>query len=311
MRMIEIVPDHECQAALASVLALSPGDRPASRAQVESFLQYMDSCRLSWRAWRCRRSDEITAYLLVLFLPGQTALFMLPSPEARPLNFEDQQDLVTECVKLLADNNLYFLQALLEPDAAGKRGILERAGFRYITRLMYTQRGVNAASPRPRKSAPVRWVSYSAETHGEFAQVLLATYEKSADCPELSGLRPIEAIIASHKAAGIFDPSLWELAVVEDEPAACLLLAPHIFGDLMEIVYLGVIPRRRGQGLGDELIRRAVEKSRAWGSREITAVVDERNAAARQLYARFAFKPTAAREAYLLLPRGKDAGQSE
>ena len=302
MRLIEVVPDHESRQALAAVLALPPGNRPASRAQVESFLQYIETCRLEWRVWRCRQGNQVTALLIVLFLPGSTALFMLPCLETPDWLPEDQRYLVTECVKLLEDNRLYFLQALIEPEAKLKRDLIQRAGFRYITRLLYTQRAVNSSQPQERQAVKIDWIGYSPETHDAFAQVLLATYEDSADCPELSGLRPIEAIIASHKAAGLFDPALWEMAVIDGTPAACLLLAPHVFGDLMEIVYLGVVRTYRRQGLGDALLRRALKQSREQGSRDITAVVDERNMAARQLYARFAFKPTAEREAYLHLP---------
>ena len=62
---------------------------------------------------------------------------------------------------------------------------------------------------------------------------------------------------------------------------------------------MGVVAGRRRRGVGDLLLRRALQRCRESESRELTAVVDERNAPARQLYVRFGFMPIAAREAYI------------
>jgi ribosomal protein S18 acetylase RimI-like enzyme len=67
----------------------------------------------------------------------------------------------------------------------------------------------------------------------------------------------------------------------------------------MEVVYLGVAPEWRRRGVGKLLLRRALEQCRLVGTGQLTAVVDCRNDPARQLYAGFGFKPTAAREAYI------------
>jgi ribosomal protein S18 acetylase RimI-like enzyme len=128
---------------------------------------------------------------------------------------------------------------------------------------------------------------------------LLATYNDSLDCPELTGLRPIEDILAGHRAAGQFDPRLWELFLVDDEPAGCLLLAPLHTAPSLEVVYMGVVPEHRGRGVGDALLRRALQQCREHGARLLTLAVDGRNAPAKRLYERFGLKTVARRDAYL------------
>lgn len=302
MSFIEPTPQHDWHEALGRILALAPSERPAGRDQITAFLEYLKTCRLNWTFWRFRRQEAVTAHLLVLNLPGQTALFMFPSPEASGVLREDQYLIVSEVVKRLADKHLYFYQALVEPETPAKRDVLEHAGFKRLTRLIYTQRSVSFAASRNRSPANLAWTIYSEATHADFAHILRATYEDSADCPELSDLRPIEAVIAAHRAAGEFDPELWEIARFNEQAASCLLLAPHVQGAMMEIVYLGVARAWRRKGIGAALIERALWHCRERGIGALTAVVDERNLPARQLYARFGFKPTASREAYLLIP---------
>jgi GNAT superfamily N-acetyltransferase len=299
MGQLEPVPYFERDRVLARVLAPPIGAATASRDHVKSFVRYISTCALEWKAWRCQRGTRETALLFVLFLPGGTAIVMFPSPEFRDIVAEDQQHLLNASLQHLAERKLYYVQALVEPEAAGKRNLLQASGFRHLTQLSYLQRGTTYPWFDPPGVREATWVAYDATLHDAFARVLLSTYENSHDCPELTGLRPVDAVIASHKAAGEFNPALWELACVEGEYAGCVLLSPLVHGPLMEMVYVGVAAGWRRRGVGKLLLRRALQQCRLAGARELTAVVDGRNAPARQLYARFGFKPVAAREAYI------------
>lgn len=297
MAQIETVAAGEREAALACVLA-SPGRATAATAHVRSFARYVETCGLEWIAWRCRRQRRATACLFVLFLPGRTAIAMFPHFAARGIEPEDQRELMAAGLDRLADRELHYVQALVEPHAADKRELLQTCGFAHLTQLLYLQRAADPSVvdlPTP----DADWIAYDDEHHDAFAQLLLATYEDSRDCPELTGLRPIDAVIASHKAAGEFRPALWEIACVAGQHAGCILLAPLTHGPLMEVVYLGVAPKWRKHGVGRLLLCRALEQCRLAGIAQLTAVVDCRNEPARQLYAGFGFRPTAAREAYI------------
>src|SRR5690606_23180661 len=107
----------------------------------------------------------------------------------------------------------------------------------------------------------------------------------------LTDKRPPSAVIASHKATGAFDPTLWELALLDDRPVGCVLLSPVSPQGVIEVVYMGVAASVRRRGVGRLLLRRAVALSRERRMQRLTLVVDERNAPARALYARFDFQP--------------------
>jgi mycothiol synthase len=299
MARIETVDAADREEVLARVLALPGRPALAPATHVRSFARYIETCGLDWVAWRSRRQGRETACLFALLLPGGTAIAMFPAPAARGVEPEDQRQIMAIGLGYLADRKLYYIQALVEPQAADKRELLQASGFKHLTQLIYLERAVaspvlgNACAPE------VTWIAYDEENHDAFAQMLVATYKDSRDCPELTGLRPIDAVIASHKAAGEFSPALWEIACVGGEPAGCVLLSRLTHGSLMEVVYLGVAPAWRRRGVGNRLLQRALLQCRLAGARELTAVVDCRNAHARQLYARFDFKPTAAREAYI------------
>ncbi|MFQ5806961.1 MAG: GNAT family N-acetyltransferase [Phycisphaerae bacterium] len=299
MGQIETVEPADREEVLARVLAPLSGAACASRAHVKSFVSYLSACALDWTAWRYRRGPRETALLFVLFLPGETAIAMFPAPEARGIVPADQRRLLVAGLERLAGRALYYVQALVEPNATGKRNLLQASGFGHLTQLIYLQRRATFPWFDPPGAQEATWIAYNERRHDMFAQMLLVTYEDSRDCPELTGLRSIDAVIASHKAAGEFNPALWEIACVNGEHAGCILLSPLIQGPVVEVVYMGVASRWRRRGVGKLLLRRALQHCRAVGASELTAVVDRRNRPARQLYARFGFKPTAAREAYI------------
>ena len=299
MAWIETVPDSDFDDLLARVLAPTDAPLRASRAHIRTFKQYMTTCSLHWAAWRCKRHRRVSACVFVLFLPGKTAIAMFPLPGRYAHEREDLQLLLEHVVTCLAGNRLHYLQALVEPRAAAKHDLLQEIGFRHLTQLIYMQRPTAAASAEVCSETEASWISYDDRRHSAFAHVLATTYIDSCDCPELSGTRPIDDVIASHKAAGVFNPSLWEIAAIDGEYAGCVLLSPLSHGSMVEVVYMGVTPNWRRKGVGWLLLRRALEKARLLGVSELTTVVDCRNAPARQLYVRFGFIPTERREAYL------------
>ena len=64
-----------------------------------------------------------------------------------------------------------------------------------------------------------------------------------------------------------------------------------------ELVYLGLGPRLRGQGLSATVLRHALREVGGRRCRDVTCAVDEQNAPARALYLAHAFVPFAQRVA--------------
>lgn len=296
---LEAVRPAELDLVLRHVLAMEPECAPAPGERVEAFRRYMAQSSLGWEAARVGTPERPRALFLALFLPGRTALVAIPSAQSPGIDFETQVWLAREGLRRLAGRGLHYAQALAEPHAVQRCQLLEEAGFRRLAPLCYLERDVLYPWVEPPTPQDAEWVAYRPEIESDFADVVSQTYRDSRDCPELSGLRPIEDVLAAHRGVGVFDPRLWELARIDGRYAGCVLLAPVGAGTALEIVYLGVVPEARRQGVATLLLRRAVEHGRKRHARCLTVVVDERNEPAWRLYERFRFMPVARRIVYL------------
>ncbi|MCK4343097.1 MAG: GNAT family N-acetyltransferase [Phycisphaerae bacterium] len=284
---------------LPHLLATSGGDKPARGRPLKSFYDYLAAGTLEWQGLRSGSAAAPSGLFFAVLLPGATAIVMIPAPGVGGIDPADQLAITVAGLAELRHRRLHYAQALLEPEAAAKCELLEQAGFRPLAPLIYLERGASYPRVDPPAAHEAEWISYGAGSRAKFAEVVLATYHESRDCPELAGLRPIDDILASHQASGHFDPRLWELARVAGRSAGCLLLSRLAEGDLLEIVYMGVVPAYRRQGVGTLLLLRALEQCRHVGVPRLTVVVDERNDPAKRLYNRFAFTPVSKRDAYL------------
>ena len=165
--------------------------------------------------------------------------------------------------------------------------------------LAYLERSVAYPWLDPPPPDAAEWRSYTPASHAQFTAVLSETYVDSRDCPELTDLRTAADALAAHRVSGRFVPELWELALIDGEPSACLLLAEMAHGSTLEVVYMGVVPRCRGRGLGELLLRRALQQARTRHIKRLTLAVDARNAPAITVYERVGFRPVGRRDAYV------------
>ncbi len=191
-----------------------------------------------------------------------------------------------------------LLQALLEPKEIFAAAAFRQAGYVDVGELMYLKRPWTSPGPihgeLPSGVTVERW---RAGLEDDLAAALDRTYIDTLDCPELCGLRETRDVIASHRATGEFDPSLWWLVRFEGEPEGALLLNPCPSQGHTELVYLGLGPRLRGKQLGVRLLRSGLSALSRRSHRTVLCAVDERNAPARQLYEREGFRPFARRTA--------------
>ena len=173
---------------------------------------------------------------------------------------------------------------------------LERYGFRGVTQLVLLQREVGASLDT---LAPLlRWSSWPDEPTPEQLNLLLATHERTLDCPELNDARTAE-ILAGFRA----EPSRTEwYPAPATKPArrgrACYSFEPGE-DEALELSYLGLIPSARGRGLANAIIRFAEHVASTAGFPALSVSVDARNAPAMKLYARHGFVEYDRREVWL------------
>jgi ribosomal protein S18 acetylase RimI-like enzyme len=209
----------------------------------------------------------------------------------------------------LDELDLCFGQVVIDPEDLALGEMLERNGFPHLTDLHYLLCPVNSARVA-RPPATIEMEIFDEPTNaGRFVRVLEQTYQGTFDCPELDGLRTPEEALAGHRATGKFDPGRWRLIRWNGRDAGLLLISDHPDRELWEIVYLGVVPEARGQGLGEAVVQWAIADARA-ASRPIALAVDTRNFAARRIYERAGFVELARQSVHLRPASGRPFLQS-
>ncbi len=236
--------------------------------------------------------------------PGRTMLIFVPNIIAGELQADTTRQLVEQICAHGRTDGIHLAQGLLDPDHSAGIAVLTAAGFGPIAELLYLQAHPARSTRTGDLPSGYRWVSYSSATHALFARAVLSTYQQSLDCPAVSGLRHIDDVIAGHRATGEFDPSMWFAICCGDDPAGVLILSPAHHGQMLELVYVGLVPEYRGHGLGDLLMRKALETAVARGAASLSLAVDAANKPALNLYWRHGLRTVGRKMAMMRDIRG-------
>lgn len=300
MHVIRRAEANEVRAALSALLA-RPGSSPQElHRQIDTLMRYASKSSLSLEhCLVAESSSKLLTACLCIDSPGRTANVFLPNDFPSEACADLVVAMLREHATQAAGRNVQLLQALVAPEAASERALLERAGFTRLTELIYLERNVARAAPPELTGPPAIWEEYNRGNHEDFAKVIHGTYEGSLDCAALSGVRDIEDTLMSHRATGDFDPRCWLLARSGAELVGVLLLARIPERGSTEVVYMGLLPYARGKRYGLTLLRRALEVARAHGTAALTLTVDVENRPARRLYTQFGFIESTRREVWM------------
>ena len=111
-------------------------------------------------------------------------------------------------------------------------------------------------------------------------------------------MRTTADILASHRATGEFDPTLWWVFLWRGEAHGCLLLTRCAEQRTLELVYLGLSPDLRGKGVSHAALSMGIQAARpgcqGWN---VACAVDLRNAPALKVYGRLGFRSFSERTA--------------
>lgn len=239
---------------------------------------------------------RIGGAVLVQTLPG--ALGLAWPPRAGSAEVEDA--LLAAACDWLRSRGAKVCQSFGAEDERADYAPLERAGFRRITRVVHLRRDLDTDLDAALVTeAPLVFESFGDHNRLEFIAALLATHDGSRDCPELTGRRSREEILAGFAGPLARRPEWWHLARVGGEPAGVVLFEVGTEPGALELNYLGLVPEARGRGWGEGLVRFAVAHAARTGHHALTLSVDERNEPALRLYRRAGFRPTDRRDVYL------------
>ena len=296
---VQIRPAHdsELQSAVRLILATSGGH--PDEMQVKEFLRLAGAHRDdAGGIWVAEQGERLQSAVMPVVSPGKTMLLFVPT------HLHDQQQtiltrrLIDAVCARAAQQGVHLAQVLLEVHDQALHGILLACGFGKLAELLYLQAVVTKVAEPPLPPG-CRWMTYSSSQHQLFASTILATYQSSLDCPGLNGLRTIDDILAGHRATGDFDPQHWFVLCENQQPVGAVLLSKVLRSDVTELVYLGLIPQRRGKGLADILMRRAAEVAMASKHGRLSLAVDAGNLPALKLYWRHGLQVIGRKQAML------------
>jgi len=247
----------------------------------------------------CRAGETLFGAMVALPMPGAAGLVWPPQAVggAGPETIEDL--LGQAAILWLRQRGSKFAQALLA--VTDSPSALLRNGFRHTTTLLYLQKSLEGSDDSSAASGRLHWQTYAECDRAAFQRALLASYEETLDCPELNGLRTVEEIIAGYQAVPGCRLDRWWLAWHEDRPVGVLITAAAQDQATWELVYVGLVPAARRQGLGPELTRKALGEARASGATRVMLTVDVRNQPARRMYAALGFEENDRRDVYLVV----------
>jgi len=247
-----------------------------------------------------RNERALVGVMLCLPLPGASGLVWPPQVVAGPGSITIEDQLVQHGMAWLRQNRAKLAQALLVSSEAPLAAPLERNGFVHVTTLWYFRHHLDRPLPWRSGSDDLTYQAYE-DDRDLFHDTLLASYEATQDCPELSGVRDIDEIMEGHRTQGSHDPERWWLVRKEGRPVGVLLLAELRDSPCWDVAYVGVVAGARRQGLGRRVMQKALAEARRAGAQQLTLSVDERNRPAWDLYHGLGFEPYDQREVFLAI----------
>jgi mycothiol synthase len=303
---IQPVGEYERGAALTILFA---SDNAAdTRAQVEQALARIaagtaDAQSLVWAV--AQTPDHGTPAIGACWIEGQAGNVGYLHPPVTelgsPAREQCEQELFVAAEAAASAAGITWLQALLDPGAETTE-LLRQLGLWHASTLVY-QAALLPLQVREPTSLRIRPLPYEASLRPQLEEVLAATYDGSLDCPALNGTRSAGETLQSYETIGQSGTRHWQLISRDETPIGCLLLAVHRPEDpatqsFGELIYWGVVPSVRGQGLGREILELALWQARELHLDKLVLAVDAANAPALRLYEQLGFFEWLRKEAW-------------
>ena len=237
-------------------------------------------------------SGVLHGAMIVQEMPGALGLAWAPVVPRGHDRTAIENSLVAAACGWLQARGVKVCQAFgSEPDAFAP---LVRHGFRRVTRL--TDLHWEGEAPEPPDSRlsfePLHDASIA------FARTLLATFEGSLDCPEVTGSRTDAELLAGY-LQGPGSHAHWFYVTMPSEPLGVVMLEPTNESVEWELTYVGIATNFRGRRLGAELVKFALHHAANRGAHRVVLSVDSRNAPALKLYQTLGFKASGERDVFL------------
>lgn len=267
-------------ANLAAVLARLARDAVDPESAFEDLNELVEHGTLSASDFIAVQAESDPQFILGAIMTqrmgGAQGAVWMPVADDEPV----RDALARNAVRRLRDLGCRVLQALAPIGAAVSS--LERAGFEYLTDLVFLEADIQASTETPR-------LTCRAATPADltFAETIERTYEGTQDMPELNGTRTTAEILVGCLATR-HEPHLF-YAERYGETAGVLHLTPLDEPGDIELTYMGLVPEARGYGLGRDLAFAAFRIAASLGGTRLHLTYDVRNLSAENIYSQLGF----------------------
>jgi len=285
LQLQPVPPKHYGEAVRFVVSGARADDQAAWRAERLMAVVQQDGVEPA-QVWWARRKGRVQAAAVLLTRPGRTGLLFRCPAEAPGVDRSALSALVRYACAEAVARGLTMVQAFAAPCDRAELDVLREGGMRRMAELVYLRLDLAERAGEATTLPPTWRVRHFGQyPPAELHDVIESTYVDSLDCPPISGLRSIGDVVDSHKNSGHFRPHWWWLADHEGKGGACVLVnACGQETDEAEMVYLGVCPPFRRQGVGRRLLRWVAGRLAREGVRAIRLAVDTANHYAVALY---------------------------
>ena len=190
-----------------------------------------------------------------------------------------------------------MVQTLLPIGALDDEAVLIAGGFRYISDLEYLVLRDDCFPDSPPDTV-LEFESFNPDEIDRLSCLVHRTYRDSLDFARLGDFLSASDLLKSYKQKGHFDPDRWLIGSSEGKDRAVVLVNDRPSDGACELVYMGLVPEARGNGLGRDLARVAAWQTAMAGRDRLVVGVDRANRPARSVYQSIGFDFLAKRAVY-------------
>ncbi len=228
------------------------------------------------------------AYLTLV--PGKVA--SVGGVRALRANFEYGSRLVNHLVQHASAVGATQIQAIVDPALSDAREILQVAGFTNLATLKHLWLGLSQpdfGNTNQFPSSRLVLTHVSMFERNQLEQLIAETFKHTLDCPAINHLRNPQSVLETFLDGRNLSREIpWWVLQESSREIGCLFLNLHA-EDVAELVYVGLIERARGLGLGRFLVTTACGRATSLGCNVLVAAVDQLNQPAVRIYDQLGF----------------------
>lgn len=250
------------------------------------------------------RGSEIRGVVWARPVPGRQIQIWPPMLVPDEPN-ETRHKLITSLESYLRDQDasVTYVPVKSKDDAAA----VAASGYQYVTDMM--KLFCQLPTQLPSHCFPgLEFEYYRASQSNRLKRILTQTNEDSLDCPAMRGLRHVDDVLEGHRSREDYQPAHWRIIRYRGLDVGCVLVSRHQHLNECEVVYLGLSPEARGQGIGYAAIQHAQGLARTAGVSILTLGCDVNNTPALRTYGKAGFREA---ERYSVFAKISTASQSK